>query len=431
MTGGQRCMVYEGTVFFLVMIIIAAIIFYLKKKKQKSMKFNILGRNHSLAKNEQNMPVNSSSVDELIIPIETVPANSIQNADKWMEIKDSKILKHIDNLVPELTQAGIAANNVQTTAKAAKTALENGQLYRAIIPSGAELLKSKDMEGAVRGMYSGAKGIKGHANLVAVDPEKGVSIPANAVSAVMSIGSLIVGEYYMREIDAELDVINNGIKRIQNFQNNEFLSRVYSLISHVKRAANFQYEILENDELRLSKITELDNLEKDCTELLGQANLMLLDFTAKTNLKYKEYEKEIGEIQNWFMYQQSLLDVLYKISDLRYTLHKGTVSRKQCVYIQKIYEESVRDTQEKLTVWHNKMAKNFGIEIDKARIKRSGIDMVSHFVPGLFDHNLNFRALESKTGKMITEQMFGSKVLHRNDQSELYSKDIQLISKDG
>lgn len=41
--------------------------------------------------------------------------------------------------------------------------LVNGEvLYRAIIPAGAKLTDSKAMEGAVRGFYHGADGIRGH-----------------------------------------------------------------------------------------------------------------------------------------------------------------------------------------------------------------------------------------------------------------------------
>ena len=42
-------------------------------------------------------------------------------------------------------------------------------LYRAIIPAGAKLTDSKAMEGAVHGIYHGTDGIRGHANLVAVE----------------------------------------------------------------------------------------------------------------------------------------------------------------------------------------------------------------------------------------------------------------------
>ena len=247
----------------------------------------------------------------------------------------------------------------------------------------------------------------------------------------MGVASMIVGQYYMTQINAELGVISDGISQIQNFQDNEYRSRVFSLVAHVKKIADFQTEILENDELRLSKIAQLDSLEEECTKLLGQANLTLAGFAKKSGLNYDGYEKALGNAQNWFMYQQSLLEILYKISDLRYTLHLGTVSREQCMALLPTYSKQVSDTQTRLTAWHEGTADRLGIEADESRRKRAGFDGVIHFIPGLFNDNLNFRGIEEKTASMITAQKAGHVCTHKIDKSELYAEDVQLISKDG
>ena len=73
----------------------------------------------------------------------------------------------MNNLVPAFAQAGIAAASAVQAVKAG-----NEVLYRAIIPAGAKLADSRTMKGAVRGIYHGADGIQGHANLVAVQAQK-------------------------------------------------------------------------------------------------------------------------------------------------------------------------------------------------------------------------------------------------------------------
>lgn len=366
----------------------------------------------------------TKSADELIIQMEMLPAEAIEDETKLVEITDSKVLAHVNNLVPGLAQAGNAANNVAQAAK------EKG-LYRVIIPAGAKLTDSKTMEGAVRGFYRGADGIQGHANLIAVEAQKGTAVAANTAAVAMGVASMVVGQYYMTQINAELGVISNGISQIQDFQDNEYRSRVFSLVAHVKKVADFQTEILENEELRLSKIAQLDRLEEECTQLLGQANLMLAGFAKKTGLDYAEYEKMLGNAQNWFMYQKSILDILYKISDLRYTLHLGAVSREQCIALLPTYTKQVSDTQERLTAWHCGITKRLGIETEKTRRKRAGFDGVIHFIPGLFHDALNFRRIEKKTANMITAQKKGHENAHQMDPSELYAEDVQLISKDG
>ena len=400
----------------IVVAIAGGIVLYVKNKRTK----NELGNTAVVVSKTSSSKLQASEVaNDPVIQIGILPADAISDETKLVEITDSKVLAHINNLVPGLAQAGNAANNATQAVKA------NGEvLYRAIIPAGAKLTDSKAMEGAVRGFYHGADGIRGHANLVAVEAQKGTAV------AAMGVASMIVGQYYMTQINAELGVISDGISQIQNFQDNEYRSRVFSLVAHVKKIADFQTEILENDELRLSKIAQLDSLEEECTKLLGQANLTLAGFAKKSGLNYDGYEKALGNAQNWFMYQQSLLEILYKISDLRYTLHLGTVSREQCMALLPTYSKQVSDTQTRLTAWHEGTADRLGIEADESRRKRAGFDGVIHFIPGLFNDNLNFRGIEEKTASMITAQKAGHVCTHKIDKSELYAEDVQLISKD-
>lgn len=362
---------------------------------------------------------------ELVIEMEMLPAEAIKDENALVEITDSKVLAHVNNLVPGLAQAGNAANN------AAQAVQTNGEvLYRAILPAGAKLSNSRTLEGAVKEMYHGANGIKGHADWLPVESQKGTAVVANTAAAAMGVASMVVGQYYMTQINAELGAISDGISEIQNFQDNEYRSRVFSLVAHVKKIADFQTEILENNELRISKINQLDSLEEECTQLLGQVNLTLAGFAKKTDLDYEAYEKVVGNAQNWFMYQKSLLDVLYKISDLRYTLHLGAVSREQCIAILPTYTKQVQDTQRRLAAWHEGTTERLKIDTDEVRRKRAGFDGVLHFLPGLFDEDFKYRSIEKSTAHMIRTQASGENTLSI-DKSELYSEDVQLIAKDG
>lgn len=408
-------------------IIAAGIIIYTKFKKRDSTSSNDLVPGASKAISGKDKLAEVDQANDLIIQMDMLPAEAIDDDTKLVEITDSKVLAHVNNLVPGLAQAGNAVNNAAQAVQAA-----NGEvLYRAVIPAGAKLTNSKAMEGAVRGIYHGADGIKGHANLVAVEAQKGTAVVANTAAA-MGVASMVVGQYYMTQINAELGEISDGISQIQDFQDNEYRSRVFSLVAHIKKIADFQTEILENDELRLSKIAQLDSLEEECTQLLGQANLTLAGFAKKKDLDYEAYEKALGNAHNWFMYQKSLLDVLYKISDLRYTLHLGAVSREQCVALLPTYTKQVSDTQERLTTWHNGTTQRLGIDIEEIRRKRDGFDGIVHsFLGLLINDDLSFRSMEKKTASMIAEQSSGHKASHNVDTSELYAEDVQLISKGG
>lgn len=127
---------------------------------------------------------------------------------------------------------------------------------------------------------------------------------------------------------------------------------------------------------------------------------------------------------------EAMLDVLYKISDLRYTLHLGAVSRKQCIAILPTYIKQVQDTQSRLAIWHEGTTKRLKIDTDEVRRKRAGIDEVIHFFPGLFDEDFKYRSIEKSTAHMIRTQASGENTL-AIDKSELYSDVVQLIAKNG
>lgn len=408
--------------------VIVALLIYRKKKTSSPEGENKSGQDSGamMAKQTSELSQPDQKLDELVIQMEMLPAEAIPDESKLVEITDSKVLAHVNNLVPGLAQAGVAGSNAVQAAKAGSEVL-----YRAIIPAGAKLTNSQAMEGAVRGFYRGADGIQGHANLVAVQAQKGMAVVANTAAVAMGIASMVVGQYYMTQINAELGEISDGISKISDFQDNEFRSRAFSLVVHVKKIADFQVEILENDELRLSKIAQLDSLEEECTQLLGQVNLTLAGFAKKNDLDYASYEKELKEAQNWYTYQKALLDVLHKISDLRYTLHMGAVSREQCIALLPTYTKQVEDTQALLTGWHQTSVNRLGIDMDEIRRKRAGFDGVIHFIPGLFNDDLNFRAIDEKTVGMIAVQASVQSIEHPQNTTDLYAEDVQLISKDG
>lgn len=375
---------------------------------------------------EYAITVSNDAPEEFTIEMEMLPAEGIKDTNALIEITNSKVLAHINHLVPGLMQVGNAANNVAQAMQAA-----NGDtLYRVVIPAGAKLSKSRTMAGASKAMYHGKNGIRGHADLVPVEAQQGTTVLANTAAAAMGVASMVVGQYYMAQINAQLSTISDGISEIQNFQDNEYRSRVFSLVAHIKQIADFRTEILENNELRFSKISQLDSLEEECTQLLGQANLTLAGFAEKADLDYEAYEKTVENAQNWFMYQKSLLNVLYKISDLRYTLHFGAVSREQCIAILPTYVKQVQDTQGRLTAWHKGTAERLKIDTEEAKRKRAGLDGVIHFLPGLFDESFKYRSIEENTAQMIRTQVSDEDIQAINN-SELYSEDVQIIAKEG
>lgn len=374
-----------GYILLGICIVVIAGIFlaiFMKKKEDKNVKDPTIISGISPFK----VPTKKEDTPQgLAIQMEMLPVESITDESKLVEITNREVLAHVNNLVPGLAQVGNTANNAIQAVQA------NSEVsYSDIIPAGAKLTNSNAMENAIRVIYHGADGIKGHANLVAIEAQKGTAVVANTAAAAMGVASMVVGQYYMTQINAELGLISEVIFKVSDFQDNKYRSRVFSLIAYVKKIADFQVEILENNELRLSKIAQLDSLEEECAQFLGQANLTLAGHAKKKDIDYKTYERELKEAQNWYLYQKSLLDVMYKISGLRYTLHLGAVSREQCVALLPVFKQQVVDTQTRLTNWHQDTAKRLNIDIEEIRRKRDGFDGIIHFFPGLIKNELNF-----------------------------------------
>lgn len=397
-------------------IVGAVLYLILKRKKDKN----------NQDKTNQLYPVqgeNLISVDnnELDIQMEMLPEDSIKDDTALVEIKDSNVLARIDSAIPEISKTILSGKN----------AYEDGseKLYRVIVPKGAKLVKSRERKDAVRGMYRGAKGIKGHANLVEAQ-KTGLTV-ANSAATVANVASFIVGQYYMNEINSKLEEISEGIDRIESFQEDEYRSKVFALVAQVKKTSEFNSEIIDNKQLINRELTHLDELEHECIELLGQANIAIVKISEKKGLDFKTYEEEIKRTQTWYEYQQILLEVLYRIADLKYVFQFGNESRKRCGALLSTYTKQVSKADNKLIGWHEFTAKRLEVDIPNLKRRRTGFDRAIHWVPGRFVKSQNYRSLEKNTANMIESQINGKDNTIRQDKSDLFNEDVQIISKDG
>lgn len=338
---------------------------------------------------------------ELVVRFEDLPALTETEEAALVEIKDQKLLARIDNAVPGTLQAVANAGAVNQYQQAVKNA---GQLYQAIIPQGAVLSDSRAMQGAVRGIYHGADGIKGHANLVAVDGNMGGGLVAmNVANAAMGAAAMVVGQYYMTQINDQLGEINNELDKIATFQDKEYQSRIYALVAEVQKCSQFQVEIVENEELRKRELDHLKNLEHECAQLLGQANLTLKEYEKKKGLDYSGYEKLVSEAQTWYQYQQILLEVMLKIEELTYALNLGKVSKENCYSMFLPYAKQADEALKALESWHKETGVALEIDLDASRRRRQGIEGFFMNIPALFNDDLHYRDVSKTTVSMITK----------------------------
>lgn len=367
------------------------------------------------------LAVAEDSISDLQVQFNILPEIKEIDESRLVEITDSKLLGHVNNLLPEAFKTATTVGNaVQGSTKT---------LYEAILPAGKQLAKSKNTEGAFRGFTMGKKGIDGSAEFLSVNNASNVA--ANVASSAMGVGSMVVGQYYMTQINNELESISSDISQIMIFQNNEYKSKVFALVTKVKELSSFQIEILENEDLRKAEISNLNRIEQQSLELLGQANLTIADYSKKMDMGIKEYEEQLVGVQYWVVYQETLLEVLYLIANLKYALYLGAVSRDQCNSLLSTYSKQSRDVSLGLQNWHLEQIEKYGINLEEGNRERYGVDGILHKVPGMIRKELNFRPVPKDVVDIITKHLTTREKHRQVITKEVFEENVKLIGKEG
>lgn len=220
----------------------------------------------------------------------------------------------------------------------------------------------------------------------------------------MNAASMVVGQYYMSEINDKLEDIKNSINNISNFQDSEYLSKLLYTCSKIDEIVENENDILINDETRKNAYNDIKNIETKCAELLGQANIQIGKNITDNQLNTKQYFEKVKMIEVWYKRQQVTQQLLLKIGDLRFVLangsEKSTLSHKQF----NNYLDKTNQINNQLELWHNNYINKFGIDIDKHR-KKGNLFKVREKTIGLIKEEWNYNKIEDSTVKQISSQI--------------------------
>ena len=111
-------MEYIGIGIIVAALIAIGIILYTKLKKKYGPPFDTIGDNTPFVKDKGAL-AEIHQADKLVIQMDMLPVDAIEDETKLVEITDSKVLSHVNNLVPGLAQAGNAVNNAAHAIQAA------------------------------------------------------------------------------------------------------------------------------------------------------------------------------------------------------------------------------------------------------------------------------------------------------------------------
>jgi len=384
----------------------------IKRKKNK----NDESTSNELLDKNQNEILDVSRDDEEI-RIEVLDSIDLSN-NELVEVTDS-------SLVTSIRDGVLLADAAKDVAKVVK---KSGAIYKAIIPAGAKLTNSSEMKGAVRGIYHGADGIKGHANLIDISKQKkalttAASFKAIAIKAVIKI--------CISDINNKLTLTTKGIEYIEAIEEAKLKSEFEQIVSDLRRIIDNQDELLLNDDIRNNEIINLQSLNKDCCRLLGTTNNIIQRYSNNIPKEYKEFVSQINTIDNHIKFQQAGLNLLGYISEMTYVLNLGKLSKKNCNYVLSDYIEKSQAINNEQLKWLNKSIDAMKIDLNTGTRGRLGIvGKAAGIANKLIKKDIDKAKVEESTLQSIESNKNICNNTMSIDRKELFDEDISFILKD-
>lgn len=404
--------------WIVILLLILLIFFVYKKEKNKKKKSDICYSNEIITQTNYEVSTINEEFLALMPKIESLPTDINLDEKPIHEILDQNVVAKLDSLVPQI---------VQNFNNPLKNLVKEGNIYQVIIPNGAKLYDSKELQGAFRGGYKINNKLAGQANLIPMD----VNTISNTVAEVMNISSMVVGQYYMAQIDTKMAEMQEGIDKIYDFQQTEFKSRIMALIGKVGNISKFNIEIIQNDELRKRSLDDLNRYRDDAVELLQQVNLTIENIVSKGhNSEFNKYQESIDDLDRLISFQQYLLSILEEIGRLVYLLNKGTVSSDHCYSLYNIYIEQSTDARNLINQWHDESIKTFALDLDNKRYAKQGIEALVFEIPGMIFNDWKYNEIPDSVITQIYKQLDNSLEI-KNTTENLLEKETKIISKDG
>lgn len=346
------------------------------------------------------------------VKVEQLSPDKVIDESKLVEIKDEIILARLNQAVPEI--ACVISAGSQAV----------GSVYQAVLPVASNIPPSRDTKKAFLGLFR-------KKSVGAISTANGAI--GTASSLVFGVAALIVGQKYMSDIAKGLNLLNDGIRRIDAFQQNEYKSKVEALITRITVLLLNKTELQFNADLSERTLIELSSIEGECAQLLGQANETLEGYSRVKIADFKKYCDTVWEIQPFVECQNRLLAALYYVSDLKYVLNRlrGRVSREFCRSLFNIYFERTEKVKGALKAWHELETKRFKIDIVELKRKRSGADAFFHSLSSLGKKNNKYRDLPEGVGELIREQIKYNAFNYCAFEEDPFDRDLEIYIRDG
>lgn len=392
---------YLYIILIVCLFLIATIIIYYvinnNKKKENNVKL----------KNESNNDLTNNKIS--YFPAIQIIENNIIVPDEKNIIKNEEI----KNTLAAIDNVAIKGGMIANSSKIAVELANSGRvIFSASAEDAAKMIKNGEgkylgtqvskienlLTGKRKNSFTGQAQFTKENNLVnSIKKEELTNITMNAAS-------MVVGQYYMSEINDKLEEMKESIDKISSYQKDEYSSRIVSTWSKIDEITKYLDNILLNEEARKNSYNDIKKVENECTKLLGQANKAILNNTNEKDLNSKQYFKKVKTIEEWFKWQQIIQSLFLKAEDLRFILANGIERYDQAHHQFNNYVDIINKVNNNLELWHKNYIDKMGIDIDKNR-KKGNLFTIRKNTIGLINKDWSYDKLDKNIINQISNQI--------------------------
>ena len=259
--------------------------------------------------------------------------------------------------------------------------------YKVILEKGTHLAESHQIKGAFIGAELSDKtnDLVGQAKWLKNDAKLSVPVGPDIALAIFNTVSMVTGQYFMSEINDKLTDVTEGLKRIEDFLENDKRSKIKGNLKHLEYIYQ-NYTYIKDNSLELSSTKNLlKTMENETLQIIISYydQIQLLMNSISINDAIKKVEKNIISISNSILQYRTAIYVycLINIVDIY-------LSNYFDINIANIYNkisEHVEQYKDVIISYKTKMEDY--IEESKALNNRNGtqiaVDTASAIIPAV------------------------------------------------
>lgn len=342
------------------------------------------------------------------VSAEKITLGYIQEVDLSDELDMSQYrpMPNSGRLLSTISQTLPATFSV-TSALASEVAEKAGSgAYQVIMQSGQSLMHSKNGENLYKGITqaAGHRGIAGSADLKPINSTASeLAAKTGAVAGVMAVASMVVGQYYMTEINGKLESISESIDDIKNFQKTELLAQISTVVRESRQLSVYNDEIMESASERQLARHRASDFEEKSGELLDQIN-SLIRLKLVPSGKFSEYERHTRGLVPLLSSQQVLVATLRELSRLTVVLSRSEVSPERAGAMYKELVASSEKVRDNVVEWHSKETDIWHVNLARESRAKTGIKKVVSQPLTLVNPELAYQHVPSEFIKQVQTQ---------------------------